>query len=103
MADSNTGSFTVGADEPSPQQMRTMQAGAQASAVLPMIQNETLNVVAGIQRRALTDLSAGRLTPDAALEAWRNIASAHKLLKAFETRIKVGNSLADTYADQMNL
>jgi len=88
---------------PSPTQMRQVTDGAASAALLPHIQQETEAMERTIITRTTMALRDGKLTPEAALEAWRELAATRRLLKSFQTRVTIGAGVADEIADQLKL
>lgn len=80
---------------PTPQDMRLVTEGAATAALLPHIQAETDVIVDAVMRKAITELRAGKLEPQQALNYWREIDMAQRYLKSFKTRVAVGRSTAE--------
>lgn len=85
------------------EQHKKITDGATAAAMLPHIEAEVEAMKKSVVTRAIQRLKNGELTPDLALEAWREYATAIRLLKNFQTRVTIGNSVAEEVGPDFDL
>jgi hypothetical protein len=81
---------------PTPNEMRLVSDGASSAAMLPTMQREMEAIVKGVQNRVLGHLRQNTLTPDMALDAWREIEMATRFVKSIQSRAAVGKATAET-------
>lgn len=85
------------------EQHKKVSDGAAAAALLPHVEIEVEQMKKSIVNRAMNGLRAGTLTPELALEAWREYATAQRLLKNFQTRVTIGASAAEGLGSELDL
>lgn len=88
---------------PTPNEMKVVTTGAAATTMLPAIREEMDKIERGVIGRVLGLLKQNKLSPDMALDAWREIEMARRMVKSFETRSVVGASTAKEYEDYLKL
>jgi hypothetical protein len=93
----------IGRNDPQPDQLRQVQDGAVAATMLPHVKAEVEAMERTVVTRTLQALGRNELSPEIALEAWREVAMARRLLKNFQTRITIGASVADELGPALNL
>lgn len=76
-------------------QHKQISDGAAAAAMLPHVRAETDHMEDGIINRAIMAVQKQTLTPEQALAAWQELALLRRLLKSFEARVTIGNSVAE--------
>ena len=88
---------------PTPNELKLVSTGAAATSMLPTLQIEMEAIERAAIGKALGKLKQNKLTPEEALDAWREIEMARRILKSFETRATIGQTTAKQYEDYLKL
>lgn len=75
--------------------LTAIRAGAEIAAMLPIIKAEVDRQDKALENRIFMELNGGRLSPEAALNAWMEKAAIRKMLKNFETKVRVGQTIGE--------
>lgn len=89
------------ASGPTPDQLDKISSGAHIASVLPFVQAEIEGMMDAVRARVFAALNDGTFDANMAEAAWREIHGYHRLLKRLETRVKVGNSVGQRVAKQL--
>lgn len=60
----------------------------------PYVQSTVNEMERALENRIMTELAEGTLTPEKALQAWIEKVSYRKILSRFNTRLRVGQDIA---------
>lgn len=72
--------------------MRRARVGAEVGAVLPHIEQEIDRMARALDNRMMAAIAAGKLTPEMAVEGWMERAACAKLLKNFQSIVRLGQN-----------
>jgi hypothetical protein len=88
---------------PKPEELDKIAHGAYLMGALPVLQDEISRMMAAVQTRVFTAISAGEFSAEQAEGAWRELYAHHRLLKRLESRINTGQAVGEKHKDQLNL
>lgn len=77
--------------------MAKVNDGARIAHMLPDMEREIGSLMHTVETRMYQAIANGSLTPEAAVTAWHEMAAYRNLLKRYQTRVKVGESVAETH------
>jgi len=80
-----------------------MSKGAQFAAMMPELEMEVGRLTKEVQNRVFAAIRDGTLTDEAAKMAWMEVYAAFMLVRKFNTKVKLGVSVGETFADQMKI
>ena len=80
------------------EELSQIQTGARLSGALPYLKAEVDRMQEAIENRVFSQLSAGVLTPEAALLAWQEKIALRSMLRRIEQRVSVGVSAGERAA-----
>ena len=79
---------------------RLSRSGAAVSGVLPYVEDNIVTMARALDNRMLSAIANGRMTPEMALEGWMERAAYVKILKHFQTVVRMGE---DPTGEGLNL
>ncbi len=77
---------------PTPQQLGSVRDGLLIAGFLPYLQQEVAKMCQGVETRMSDAQAKAELTPELALNGWLEVFAARRLLRRFESMVKVGQS-----------
>lgn len=89
-------------DGPDPEVLRTAVNGQRWSGLMPDIEAEIERAKAQVATRVYGMINEGTLTPEASHLAWMEVHALDKMLKRFNSKVKLGLNMSQQLAKHIN-
>lgn len=88
---------------PSIDEIAKVNDGARMANMLPFMKSEIEQLMGVVQTRIYIAISHGELTPEMAVTAWHEMAAYRNLLKRYQTRVSVGEGVAQKHTESFTI
>jgi hypothetical protein len=84
-----------------PDELASIREGVKLDALMPYVADEVSKMERALENRVQSELQAGTLTPEKALQAWIEKLSYRKLLSKFTQKVSIGQSMGQKHQSSL--